>query len=426
MLTDRYGNLLSTPSQAARDAYVRAVDLYLAAQAGVTEAFEAAIAADEGFALAYLGLAREHQVRGRAALIPAMLGKARVCVAGASAREKSQVNALGLLLSGKPVEARAAIHEHLLDYPRDVMVAQTCMGVFGLIGFSGLPGREADQLAFTAALARHYGQDWWFLSQHAFAQLEIGQFDAADRNLEVSLTANPESANTAHIRAHLYYETGDAGAGLAFLDTWRRGYARGGILHCHVSWHVALWALQAADIDTMWSVVSGDIDPISGAEPPLNVMTDMVAILFRAELAGVPVSAEKWQALSAYCRKHFPKPGLAFADAHAAIAHAMAGDRDGVDQIMVGAKGPAAGVISRLAKAFGAMAQADWDKGLTWFGEALPDQARIGGSNAQRDLIAYGYTACLAKSGRKDEARRYMAIARPNIEADHAVAALTA
>ena len=104
----------------------------------------------------------------------------------------------------------------------------------------------------------------------------------------------------------------------------------------------------------------------------------------------------------------------------------MAGDRDGVDQIMVGAKGPAGDVISRLAKAFAAMARAEWDAGLAWFGEALPDQARIGGSNAQRDMIAYGYAACLAQSGRRDEARRYLGLARPNLDADHAVAALTA
>ena len=73
MVKDRYGNILSTPSQSACDAYITAVDRYLGAQSGVAEAFEAAIHADEGFALAYVGLAREYQIRGeRARIAPAL------------------------------------------------------------------------------------------------------------------------------------------------------------------------------------------------------------------------------------------------------------------------------------------------------------------------------------------------------------------
>ena len=424
MHLDRYGNGVSTPSATACDAYVAAVDLYLAAQAGVVEAFEAAIAADEGFALAYIGLAREYQIRGDRTRMAPALAKARICVHGATDREISHVNVLGLLLDGNAVAARRAVDEHLLEYPRDVMIAQTCMGVFGLIGFSGLPGREAEQLAFSSGLARHYGDDWWFLSAHAFSQLEVGQLATAEANLERSLEQNRTSANTAHILSHLHYENGSSGPGLAFLDDWRRDYARGGILHCHVSWHVALWALAAGDAQTMWSVVDADIDPVSGAGPPLNVLTDMVAVLFRAELAGVEVPRERWRALSAYARQHFPKPGLAFADAHAALAHAMAGDADGADRIMLEATGPAAGVVAQLARAFSAIGRQDWDGAVDWFQAAWPDQARIGGSNAQRDLVAYSYAACLGRSGRREEANRFLTMARPQIESHHAVAEL--
>lgn len=414
MLLDRYGQQVSTPSAAARDHYVLAVDRFLAGQAGVVEAFQAAIDADEGFALAYIGLAREYQIRGDRARLAAPLAKARALVAGGTQREAGQVRALGLLLDGKAVEAQAAVRAHLAAFPRDAMVAQTCTGVFGLIGFSGKAGREAEQLAFTSALLPHYGDDWWFLSQHAFAQLEVEQYDAAEVNLDLSLGANPDSAHGAHIRAHLYYETGDADSGLAYLDQWRQSYARGGILHCHVSWHVALWALAAGDTGTMWSVVDADIDPATGAGPPLNVLTDMVAILFRAELAGVPVPVQKWRDLSRFARVHFPKPGLAFADTHAAIAHAMAGDSDGAERIMLEASGPAGPVVAQLARAFAAMARQDWDLAMRHLQEALPDQARIGGSRAQRDLLFLTFAACLSRSGRREEAARFLALSRPH------------
>ena len=44
-MQDRYGNTLSTASDAARDAYVAGVDLFLAAQPGVGGAFEGAVGA---------------------------------------------------------------------------------------------------------------------------------------------------------------------------------------------------------------------------------------------------------------------------------------------------------------------------------------------------------------------------------------------
>jgi hypothetical protein len=53
MLTDRYDLGLSTVSAAAQDAYVQASDLALTFYPDAAEAYDRAIAADPGFALAY-------------------------------------------------------------------------------------------------------------------------------------------------------------------------------------------------------------------------------------------------------------------------------------------------------------------------------------------------------------------------------------
>lgn len=55
---DRYGNTLATESEAARDAYVAGVDLFLAAAHGAEEQFAKCTAADPEFALGHAGLAR--------------------------------------------------------------------------------------------------------------------------------------------------------------------------------------------------------------------------------------------------------------------------------------------------------------------------------------------------------------------------------
>lgn len=413
MHRDRYGNALGTASAAAAEAYRRGVDLMLAAQPGADGALAEAVAEDPAFAAAHLAAARLAQGMGRGRDIAAPLARARQHAAGATAQEQARIAALGLLLEGKGAAALAAIRAHLADHPRDVMAAQPCMGVFGLIGFSGQPGREAEMLAFTTALAPHYGEDWWFLSAHAFAEMEAGRTGPAAATIERSLELCPRNANGAHYKAHLHYECGETAAGLAWLEDWRRDYAREGQLHCHIAWHVALWSLAAGDAARMWRVVDADVAPGAAWGPPLNVLTDMAAILCRAELAGVPVPAARWQGVSDHAAACFPEPGLAFADVHAALAHAMAGNGAALARIVAGAKGPAGDVVRALAGGFGALAAGRWAEAAALLAPAMADHARIGGSRAQRDLIEHAMLACLLRLGQTDEARRMVAMRRP-------------
>ncbi len=422
MLQDRYGNTLSTQSTAARDAYVDGVDRFLAADAGVEDAFAAAILEDPQFALAHVSLARNRQMLGQTGAAKEALATAKNT--HANDREAAQINALGLLIEGKAVAGQKAIRKHLLDHPRDVMAVQPCVGVFGLIGFSGLAGREAECLAFTTALAPHYGDDWWFLAQHAFAQLEIGQTGPAEVSIERALSGNPRNANGAHIRAHLYYENGETDAGLAYLTDWIKDYDKRGLMHCHISWHVALWALGKGDIEAMWRVVDADVAPDGAWGPAINVMTDMAAILYRAELAGVEVAPERWTCISDFARQFFPNTGLAFVDVHAAIAHAMAGNSEAVAKIITQAKGPAGEVVSVLSEGFAAIAGQNWQAAVNHFSMAMSHHARIGGSRAQRDLIEYALVGALLKQGRSDEATRMLAMRRPVAMSAGAVAGL--
>ena len=90
MLQDRYGNALSTTSAAARDAYVEAMDRFLSSAPEVEETYQQAIAADPGFALAHLGIARNRQANGdgqgaREALAEARKGAAAVSVSAGAA-----------------------------------------------------------------------------------------------------------------------------------------------------------------------------------------------------------------------------------------------------------------------------------------------------------------------------------------------------
>ena len=254
--------------------------------------------------------------------------------------------------------------------------------------------------------------------------MEVGQLAAAETNVEAALAANPDSAHSAHIRAHLYYENLQDREGLEYLSDWSRTYDRSGILYNHVSWHVGLWSLETGDLDRMWQVLDEGISPESSQGPPLNVLTDAAALLFRAELVGVDVPAERWKTLSAYALARFPKPGLAFADVHAAIAHARGGNRDALDAIIDCATGPVGDMTRTIATAYREMEDGNWARAAAHFGEAMHDHARIGGSNAQRDLIDFSLAACLVRDGRRQEARTVLSITRPGALTRNLVAGL--
>jgi tetratricopeptide (TPR) repeat protein len=416
VLADRYGLELSTSSQAARDAYIEGADCMLAAIPGPRACFERALAADPGFAIAQIALARALFLTATVPEARAAAARARELAQRATVRERSHVDALAQAIEGRPADALAATKTHVALYPRDAMVLTQATGVFGLIGFSGRQDREPELLELLRGLAPHYGADWWFLAVLAFASIECGELDEAVDMIEQSLERNPRNAHGAHIRAHLLYEQGRTQAALDYLEGWMPEYAREGLMHCHLSWHLALSALDCGLPGRAWEVYLAGVHPGGAWGPALNVVTDSAAFLWRAELAGHERRPELWGAVHEHATASFPKTGVAFADVHCAVASAACGDTAALDRLAAElrervASGtlPAGDVVPALANAFGAFARSDWDDAIARFEQALPATVRIGGSRAQRDLVAHSLVAAYIKAGRTDAARKLIA-----------------
>lgn len=420
MMKDRFDNVLTISSPAARDHYVAAVDRLLAGEARLPEAFEAAVAADPGFALGFAGLARARQFSGDMAGAKAAMAEARALATDLTAREASHVHAMGMLIDAGP-EAYQAIRAHVDAHPRDALIAQTCSSVFGLIGFSGRPGREAEILAYTAALLPHYGEEWWCLSQHAFALCENGDQERAADYIDRSPALNPRNANGAHVRSHVYYETGATDLGIRYLADWLGEYDRGGYLHGHLSWHCALWTLEQGDVAAMWRRLDADIRPGVSQGLPINVLTDMASLLARAEMAGLSVPPDLWAEVSRYAAEFFPKTGIGFVDIHAALAHAMAGEDEPLARIMEHPNPKTGDLVTPIAGAWRAMARGDWAEAAEGLTRGMADHARLGGSRAQRDLLEFALLTCLLRQGRDAEAKRLLALRRPALLHTHAL-----
>jgi tetratricopeptide (TPR) repeat protein len=412
-LQDSYGNSITTRNRDARDHYDRGVQLFLGAAYGAADAFQDAVTADPDFALGHVALARGLMSEGKMPQAKAAIGLALALIDRCDDRERAHIAAFSALFDGEPDLARATVKAHVRDYPRDAMAAQLCTNVFGLIGFSGEVGREAELLAYTETLMPHYAGDWWMMSMHALSLCETGQTTASQALMDQSLTLNPRNANGAHFRAHAQYEAGEITAGRNYLESWIKDYDARSILHGHLSWHIALWALHDGDEQAMWAVVDSAIQPSNSNSLPINVLTDMAAILYRTELAGLPVASQYWADLSTYAARFFPETGQSFADIHAALSHAMAGDGDRLAYIAETAKGFAGDLVRPVAKAWGDIARENWSGALAHLSTVMATTERLGGSRAQRDLIELAYVNVLMKLGLVEEARRTLTLRRP-------------
>ncbi|MCW5746722.1 MAG: tetratricopeptide repeat protein [Alphaproteobacteria bacterium] len=416
MLADRYGLDLTTSSSAARDAYVAGCDGVLAAAGNEIADLTRAVEQDPNFALGHVALGRAQFLVANVAEARKAVARARELAPGTTAREQSHINALCLGMEGKPVEALAATRAHLAAHPRDAMVAAPATGVFGLIGFSGRTGREPEQVEFLEVLRPHLADDWWFQMVYAFGLEEIGRLAEAQVQIERSMAANPRSAHGAHIKAHVLYEMGEDRAALAYLRQWMPAYPRDGLMHCHISWHVAMFALTLGEVDEAWRVYQQQVHPGGSWGPFINTTTDAVAFLWRAELAGQQRRPQLWSEVRDYVLRFFPKAGLAFADVHCALACIASGDTASLARIVqelqervASGRYPAGSVVPQLVSGFAAYEKGAWREAIGIFETALAETVRIGGSRAQRDLAEHTLVAAYLKDGRLAQARKLIA-----------------
>jgi tetratricopeptide (TPR) repeat protein len=411
MPEDRYGLALTSESARAVAAYREGVDRILLAAPGADAAFEDALAIDPGLALAAIGLARTHQIHGRIPEAKAAAARARALAGGLSRRERQHVEAIGTLLDGDAAGALAAVHEHVAEFPRDAIVLSLAVGAFGLIAFSGRPDHNALLLALLDDLAPHYGNDWWFAFAHGWAFNEARRPAEARALMERSLARQPRSANGAHGMVHICYETGDAEAGARFLEGWLPDYERASPLHCHLSWHLALFELARGRTDQALRVYEDSIAPGASIAPPLNTLSDSAAFLWRLGLYGEPAARERWAPVRDFAAQAFPRPGFAFADIHCALAYAGHGDTvvlaalvEALREADRAGRLPAGPGAAALAEGLGAFAAGNYEGAIRLVEPVAGEVIRLGGSHAQRDVFEETLIQAYLRAGRGGKA----------------------
>jgi hypothetical protein len=420
MLRDRYDLALTTASAAARDAYVQACGLALTFYPGALEAYDRAIAADSGFALAHAGKAQVLLRQGDVGAARLALAAAKGLASGVSEREASHIAFFDLVFAGQTEAAIAALYAHLAAWPRDALVVASAANPNGLIGGSGRIGQKHQIAALMDSLAPHYGDDFWFVSYHAMSLSEDGQLGVAQAKIERSVAANPNNAHGAHGFAHICYESGELDTGRTFLSSWLATYPREGFFYGHLSWHLSLFEIQAGNWTEAWRIYHDALvlDRHSGG--PQQKVSDGAAFLWRSELAGQPRDEAAWRALQDYANSALPQPGNGLADLHVILAQAVMRDEAAPDtrarQIEALAREgryPSGSYLPALARGFAAFERGDFSGAIETLGTLVGENERVGGSRAQHDLIEFTLLRAYLSANRLSEARHLLGVRRP-------------
>ncbi|KGT77106.1 hypothetical protein MA20_21010 [Bradyrhizobium japonicum] len=410
---DRYGLSLSTSSHEAASAYREGVDLMLAGWTGTAEALERAIAADPDFALPHIARARVHAFyqQGDLARQKAAVARERVAKRGTE-RERSHVETLALAIEGRLPEAIASTLKHVDAWPRDAVVLSLPLGAFGLFAFSGMPDHDRARHELCERVARHYGEDWWFLTMSGWAMTENGDVARGRGITERGFDLRRQNAHAAHAVLHAMFEDGSIDAADRLVDEWIPSYDRTGILHGHIRWHQALGALEHGDAARALAIYADVLQPSATQAPPLNVVTDGASLLWRLSAYGHSVPEALWLEADATAQKLFPKSSLPFADVHMALfaaatqnQEALAARLAAIEQRLGDGKLPAGPVVPAICRALVAFAREDYASCVQTLAPVLGEVVRIGGSHAQRELIEDTYIVALMRSGDLPRAR---------------------
>ena len=131
-------------------------------------------------------------------------------------------------------------------------------------------------------LGRSYGDDWWYAGQLAFVRQDQERWAEAEALASYALSVEPSSGHAVHARAHVFYETGQHAAGLAWLDEWIRTRGPEANHRSHFSWHAALHELMQGDVEAVRRRYERELAPplVTGS----RALVDSGALLWRCHV----------------------------------------------------------------------------------------------------------------------------------------------
>jgi hypothetical protein len=294
---------------------------------------------------------------------------------------------------------------HLVDYPLDAMLLSIAVPT---IAFAGVTTVPQESWAIVERARPAYGTDWWYSGLLAFIRQEQRQWDEAMRLSCASLEVEPSAGHSVHARTHVHYETGDHEGGRDWLDGWIHGPGQTSDNLAHYSWHAALHELSMGDFDAVRSRYAAELAPPAVAG--CRALVDSCSLLWRWTITpGADAVPGVHTVIDDIDQHLLDEPPTPFMALHSAVTLCALGESDRLVALERWARShpnPTYGeVVSPLTAALQALVDGDAGVAADRLGELLGSIWRLGGSDAQREIVEDTLIAALLAAGRFDEAR---------------------
>jgi hypothetical protein len=398
MLIDIFGNDVSLETPVALESWNK-MQLGFLAHAAVTPTHLADVLKREpNFALGHATKGLFYMMLGRRELVQTAIDAekdARNALKNVSAtvRERGFVDALSLWLAGQPRAARDRIEDVLKDYPLDSLAMKVSHAISFILG-DPVTMRHSVENVLPAYEEHHAGRGY-LLGCHSFSLEETGDYSQAEIAGRKGMLQAHDDAWGLHAIAHVYDMTGNAKAGLEWLDGREDAWAHCNNFRYHVWWHKALMYLDQGQIDkVLWLY---DTEVRKDQTDDYRDISNGTSMLSRLELEGVDVG-NRWEELADFSEKRTEDGCLIFADLHYMLA-LVGGNRDGAIKSLMARmhkdaqrckadmeKTMAAPGLAAAAglEAFG---EADYKTAFANLAKARETMQLAGGSHAQRDVF---------------------------------------
>lgn len=374
-----------------------------------------ALAASPDFVMAHALKAYLHLLGTEPAGVPV----ARACYEAArklpmTPRERGHVDAIGRLIDGEWRGAGRSLEDVAIDHPRDLLAVQAGHLIDFYVGDARmLRDRVARVLpAWSPEVPGYHA----LLGMHAFGLEETGLYERAERAGRRAVELEPRDGWAQHAVAHVMEMQGRVRDGIAWMRANPEAWSRESFFCVHNWWHLALYHLEAGEVDEVLALYDG---PIYGKRSGVVLdLVDASALLWRLHLRGVDLGT-RWEAVADGWEPIAAAGTYAFNDAHAVMAFVGA-NRPKAAQAVLEAQARAIegpGDNATFTREVGAPAT----RAILAFGEGRYGEvvrllrlvrniaSRFGGSHAQRDLIDLTLVEAALRDGQRALARALVA-----------------
>lgn len=225
--------------------------------------------------------------------------KARACLARAEAlpadrRERLHQEALRAWIAQDSAARAAAWEQILMEWPIDLLAFRQYTGT---LFWSGDKRHQAEVTMGTAphwdSTIPGYGH---FLSAHAFAMEEVGQYALAEQAARDALAIEPQDLWALHALAHVLEMQSRVEEGVEVLGDAAKFLNDYNLFRGHLWWHLSLFLFSQSRFDEVLELFDREIYP-KASTFYLDIQNG-ASVLARLEFQGVEVGMARWERLA--------------------------------------------------------------------------------------------------------------------------------